>query len=181
MSPPISLTTAMLLVLARSSRIELGSIVLLTQRDIKRERETRSKPTVNVTMLVPDPTMMQFMQQVRANVAQQDPGTDEGPSDWSEPVTYNCLTPVSNAFAQEIRHSLQKLTGLQGFPLPYPAVLKQTDLAKLSKFDYKALVCRGELRMALCFLQVGDRKTVTVLVSENMMVVRVRMQKVPYG
>ncbi len=127
------------------------------------------------------PTMMQFMQQIRANMAQQAPGKDEGRVDWSEDVTYHCLTPVSNAFAQEIRQSLQKLTGLQGFPLPYPVVLKQADLAKLSKFEYRALACRGELRMALCFLQVGDRKTVTVLVSENMMVVRVRMSKVPYG
>lgn len=127
------------------------------------------------------PTMMQFMQQVRANLAQQDQETNEGPSDWSEPVNYNCLTPVSNSFAQEIRQSLQNLTGQQGFPLPYPVALKQGDLAKLSKFDYRAIVCRGELRMALCFLQVGDRKTVTVLVSENLMVVRVRMGKVPYG
>lgn len=112
--------------------------------------------------------MQQFMQ----NLAQQDPGNDEGrPSS----------TPVGNAFAQEIRQAMSKLTGQQGFPLPYPVVLKHNDLAKLSKFDYKALVCRGELRMALCFLQVGDRKTVTVLVSENMMVVRVRMSKVPYG
>lgn len=125
--------------------------------------------------------MMQFMQQVRANLAQQEQGTDEGPSDWSEPVKHSCLTPVSNSFAQEIRQALYRLTGHQGFPLPYPVVLKQNDLAKLSKFDYQAIVCRGELRMALCFLQVGDRKTVTVLVSENLMVVRVKMQRVPFG
>ena len=144
-------------------------------------RSVRPDDSKNVRMRYPHPKMMQFMQQVRANLAQQDQGDNEGPSDWSEPANYNCLTPVSNSFAQEIRQSLQKLTGQPGFPPPYPVVLKQSDLAKLSKFDYQAMVCRGELRMALCFLQVGDRKTVTVLVSENMMVVRVRMNKVPYG
>lgn len=126
-------------------------------------------------------TMQAFMQQVRANSARHGPGSDEAPSDWSEPGTANCLTPVNNAFAQEIRQALSKLTGVQGFPLPYPVVLKESDLPKLSKFDYRAVVCRGKLRMALCFLQIGDRRTVTVLVSENLMIVRVHMQKVPFG
>lgn len=151
-------------------------------RNIYTPKETRSETPVNMIPKVPhNPNMQQFMHQVRANLAQNEAGAEGARSDWSEPFTYNCLTPVSNTFAQEIRQSLHKLTGQPGFPLPYPVVLKQNDLAKLSKFDYQAVICRGELRMALCFLQVGDRKTVTVLVSENMMVVRVRMQKVPFG
>lgn len=53
--------------------------------------------------------MIQFMQPVRAEQAQRDTGTDEGPSDWSEPVNYHCKTETQQGHYLILRETLTDL------------------------------------------------------------------------
>ncbi|DBA91495.1 TPA: hypothetical protein ACH3X1_003126 [Trebouxia sp. C0004] len=71
------------------------------------------------------------------------------------------LVPVSNAFANEIREALARLTGHQGFPLPYPMPLKESDLKHLRPKQH--LVPEGKR----LFQQAGRRADKWKLQQDN--------------
>lgn len=125
------------------------------------------------------------MQAFMRNVADS-PGLPPPPQDgdrehwWADEVQqYKCLQPMGGRDTSEVKKALAALTGTSSFPAPHSCPLTVDDLWKLSHFKYKACFRGQGLRMLLCFLHVQGR-TVSALVSENMMVMRVSCGKVPY-
>ena len=111
------------------------------------------------------------------------PPTDDAHEHWwedEETTQYRCLQPMGGRETSEVKKALAALTGVSAFPAPHPCALTVDDVWKLSHFPYKVLFRGQGLRMLLCFLHVQGR-TVSVVVSENMMVMRVHCGRAPYA
>ena len=111
------------------------------------------------------------------------PAADEhaGSSMWADDIyQYQCLVPMSNRESADVKKALASLANTSAFPAPHPSVLTSEDLWKIGTYPYRVVKRHGGLRMLLCFLQVQGR-TVSVLVRENMQVVRVKMGKMHFG
>ena len=97
-----------------------------------------------------------------------------------EPFQYQCLSPLGGRDSTDVKRTLAALTKVGVFPAPHPTVLTEDDLWKLGSYPYRVLPRPAGLRMLLCLLKVQGR-TLSVLVRENMMVVRVAMGKLPFS
>lgn len=98
-----------------------------------------------------------------------------------EAPKYKCLVPAGSGLSADVKEALARLTGVEGvLPAPHPVVLVQDDLWKLSHYKYMCTMRGPGLRMLMCLLQVNGR-TVAAFVSENMMVVRGMLGKLPFA
>lgn len=93
---------------------------------------------------------------------------------------YSCLAPASAKLSQQVTQELAHLTGVHAFPGAHPTMLTSEDLWKLTQHPYKVAIRPFGLRMLLCFMTI-DCRTVAVLVSENMMIVRATMSRVGFS
>ena len=127
-------------------------------------------------------TMQSFLHAVRQNSHTENAG--EGPASklWSDMPsgTYSCLAPMSTKASQQVSAALAHLTGVHMFPGAHPTMLTSEDLWKLTQHPYKVAIRPSGLRMLLCFLTIEGRTT-AALVSENMMIVRAQMNRVPFS
>lgn len=123
--------------------------------------------------------MQSFLHAVR-QTTYAGPDKNQKPLSEVHGATYSCLAPVSGKLSQQVTTELAGLTGVHAFPGTHPTMLSSDDLWKLTQHPYKVAIRPAGLRMLLCFMTI-DSRTVAVLVSENMMVVRATMARVSFS